>query len=362
MITIGICDDDPQFIDNLYKILYDIMKPLSDWKARVFYSGSEVITSIAAKDFDCDLLFTDIFMENGSGLELAKYIFEHGIDTDLIFVTNSKEYVFECYHYRTFAYLLKPLSQADVGVEIKRYMEEMSLNTKCLNITTRKGNNRIPLSSIKYIESNLRKVIIYTTSGNYDYYEKLDTLENLLQNDGFVRCHQSYLVPVEQVTSYNITELSIDDKTIPISRRHINEVRELFEKPQTRFSLSDTAATTESDCYLTTSLHCNQTDTGAIICIDGAYVGAIIRIKPEQQILIGRDGNAADLIINLPLVSRIHGRLIYHADRREYEITDLSSNGTFINKEKRLVPDETYILKPGTEICFGDKTNIYKLG
>lgn len=362
MITIGICDDDPQFIDNLYKILYDTMLPLSDWKARVFYSGFEVIAAIEAKDFDCDLLFTDIFMENGSGLELAKYIFEHGIDTDLIFVTSSKEYVFECYHYHIFAYLLKPLSQSDVGAEIKRYMEEMSLNSKCLNIATRKGSQRIPLSSIKYIESNLRKVIIHTTSGNYDYYEKLDALENLLHNDGFVRCHQSYLVPIEQVTSYNVTELSIDDKKIPISRPHINEVRKVFEKPQARFTLSDIAATTEPDCYLTTSLHCNQTNTGAIICIDGTYVGAIIRIKPEQQILIGRDGNAADLIINLPLVSRIHSRIIYHADRREYEITDLSRNGTFINQEKRLVPDETYILKPGTEICFGDKTNIYKLG
>lgn len=223
MITIGICDDDPQFIDNLYKILHEIMLPLSDWKARIYHCGSEVIAAITNEDFDCNLLFTDIFMENGSGLELAKYIFENRVDTDLIFVSNSKEYVFECYHYRTFAYLLKPLSPLDVKTEIQRYMEEMALNSKCLNISIRGINHRIPLNTILFIESNRRKVTIHTKTGDYDYYERLDLLEELLKKDGFIRCHQSYLISLARITAYNTTEIVIDDYTIPISRRHQNE-------------------------------------------------------------------------------------------------------------------------------------------
>ena len=68
------------------------------------------------------------------------------------------------------------------------------------------------------------------------------------------------------------------------------------------------------------------------------------------------------MIVNLPLVSRTHCAVTYHADRKEYEIVDFSSNGTFINRDLRLVKDEKYCLKPGTEICFGDKNTIYKLG
>lgn len=366
MITIGICDDDQQFIDQLYDILYDIMIPISDWKARIYHSGAEVLAAISNEDFDCNLLFTDIFMEHGNGLDLAKYIFQKGIDTDVIFISNSKDYVFECYHYHCFAYLLKPLTTSDVGNEIRRYMEELATNVKCLNISIGGANHRIPINTIQYIESNRRKVTIHSKRKNYDYYEKLDVMENLLKQDGFIRCHQSYLVRSDQIISFNANNtltLNGISVNIPVSRRYQAAIRGLFEQPPQAIAKKETAAANEkTDCYLTSSLHRNQSETGAVICVDGAYVGAIIRIKPEQRIRIGRDGSVSDLIVNLPLVSRMHCEVIYHAKQREYEITDFSSNGTFINGDKRLVPNETYLLKPGTELCFGDKETIYKLG
>lgn len=70
---------------------------------------------------------------------------------------------------------------------------------------------------------------------------------------------------------------------------------------------------------------------GSILCTQGTYLGSVIHIYPEQKILIGRDLNMVDIQINLPLISRIHCELIYHSDSREYEITDYSKNGVFIN-------------------------------
>lgn len=365
MITIGICDDDQIFIDELYRILHDIMMPISDWNVRIYHSGGDVIEAIMNNNFDCNLLFTDIYMENGNGLELAKYIYDQQIDTDLIFVTNSRDYVFECYHYHTFAYLLKPLTKSDVGTEIRRYMDEMSMNTKCLNLPIRGANQKIPINSILYIESNKRKVTIHTGKADYDYYEKLDAMENLLKNEGFVRCHQSYLIPISLLESYNSdnsVSLNRVHRPIPVSRRYQSVIKMLFEKTASQILIPETAGTLESDCYLTSSLQQNQSKTGAFICVEGAYIGAIIRIKPEQRIRIGRDGEVSDMIVNLPLVSRLHCEVIYHADTPEYEIVDYSRNGTFVNGDKRLVQNETYLLKPGTEICFGDKNTIYKLG
>lgn len=366
MITIGICDDDHQFTDYLYSILHDIMLPISDWKARIFHSGAEVLAAISNEDFDCNLLFTDIFMENGNGLEIAKYIYEHGVDTDVIFITSSKDHVYECFRYHTFAYLLKPLTTSDIGKEVRRYMEEISMNVKCLNLTIRGANYKIPINSILYIESNRRKITIHTKRRNYDYYEKLDVLEQLLSKDGFIRCHQSYLVQKDMITSYNSNNtISLNGISfeVPVSRIHQKEIRQLFEPEAQASPIPEIAATTETcGCYITNSLQQNQGDTGAFICTEGAYVGAIIRIKPEQPIRIGRDNTVADMIVNLPLVSRLHCEITYHADKHEYEIIDYSSNGTFVNGDKRLLPQEVYILKPGTELCFGDRETIYKLG
>ena len=366
MITIGICDDDYQFTEHLYSILHDIMLPLSDWKARIFHSGAEVFAAIDNEDFDCNLLFTDIFMEQGNGLEIAKYIYEHSIDTDVIFITSSKKHVYECFQYHIFAYLLKPLTTSDIGKEVRRYMDELSMNVKCLNLSIRGATHKIPINSILYIESNRRKITIHTPRKNYDYYERLDVLEQILHKDGFVRCHQSYLVQKDLITSYNNDNtINVEGTSfnIPVSRKHQREIRQLFEATDNNIPIPELAVATENTgCYITNSLQQNQPTTGAFICIEGAYIGAIIRIKPEQPIRIGRDNTVADMIVNLPLVSRLHCEITYHADNHEYEVMDYSSNGTFVNGNKRLLPRETYILKPGTEICFGDRETIYKLG
>ena len=275
MIVIGICDDDPHFIDELHEIIEEFMNPISDWQLRIFHSGDEVIAAIRNHLFDCNLLFMDIYMENTNGIETARYIYEHNTDTDLIFITGASNYVFECYHYNTFAYLLKPLSRTDIVTELNRYFSEIEDNPKCLNISIRGTNHRIPLNSILYIESDLRTVKIHTKYKDYDYYQKLSVLEETLRNDGFIRCHQSYLIAADKLTSYNANELYIGDIKLPVSRKYQEDIRRFFEG-----SKSESAATTEPGCYLTSSINMNQRDSGAFVCIEGVYIGAIIRIKP----------------------------------------------------------------------------------
>lgn len=210
--------------------------------------------------------------------------------------------------------------------------------SKYINLSSFGKITKIPLDTILYIESNRRKVTIQTDSAQYICYEKLNTLEQLLGEEGFMRCHQSYLVQTNKILSFNSNHTVSLAKTtvaIPVSRRHQPEVRHILRNPVIG---------------------------GTLTCLSGPYKGSIIRIKPEQPILIGRDGANVDLIINLPLISRKHCEIVYHADSMLYELTDFSKNGTFINSQVRVVPYDAYIVKPGTTISFGDDEMIYQLG
>lgn len=356
MIKIGICDDEQYFIDDLRECLDKILFQYTDYIFTVFHSGEEVIEAIDNHTFNCNLLFMDIFMGNMNGIDVAKYVCEKEIDTDLIFITRSKEHVYECYRYKAFAYLLKSAEKSKLEVEVKRYLSERELNGKALNITIRGTVKRIPLDSILYIESETRKVHVHTKSETYDYYEKMSVLEEMLEEEGFIRCHQSYLVPKTKVSSYSGNKLQIEDKDIPVSRRYQEKIKQLFAPEEIQNEKQN------RNCYLTSSLSSNSAETGAIVCIQGDYVGAIIRIKPEQTILVGRDGETVDMVVNLPMVSRKHCEIIYHADSKEYEVIDYSTNGTFINDEQRLAKNTKYMLKPETQIYFGDCDTIYKLG
>lgn len=353
MMMIGICDNDPVFSDNLCKMIRHAMTMTDDWDICVFQNGRTLKEAIETDMFNCELLFIDIMIDNGTGPALAQYICQHTSHTDLIFVTASDRYVYEGYRYHAFAYLLKPVSEKEVVTELRRYVQEKQHADRSLTIRYQGIKHHIPVSSILYIESNLRKVTIHTQHGSYYCYQKLNDMAEQLKEDGFIRCHQSYLFALDKVTNYSNIHVYIQNTPLPISKRYQNEIRELFSQLP--------PASLEGQT-LPLSFGQPDTDCGTLICICGAYLGSIVRIHPEQKITIGRDEEIADLVINLPLVSRKHCTLIYHCDIMKYEIVDLSTNGTFVDGNKQLVKNESYLLRPGSEICFGDKDTVYKLG
>lgn len=347
MIKIGICDEDVIFTNKLHETISNILFPIDEWTTQIFHTSEEIIHAIETGEFDCQLLFMDIMI--GEGLNTVRYIFEHEVNTDIIFITSSKDYVYESYHYHTFAYLLKPVSEADISMELQRYLKELNVSPRFLPITSGGVRHNIPIHSILYIESNRHKVIVHTIKQDYICYQKLNELEELLKKDNFVRCHQSFLVSLHHVTDFTLTTLTIANKEIPISRRYQPVLQEALTMGQGK---QERSLGTISE---------KQKDYGAIVCTQGAYLGSIIHICPEQKILIGRDLNMSDIQVNLPLVSRLHCELIYHADRQEYEVTDYSSSGTYVNQKNRLMKGIPYTFQKGTALCFGDLETVYKL-
>jgi hypothetical protein len=196
---------------------------------------------------------------------------------------------------------------------------------------------------------------LHTPSDVYEYYEKMYVLEEMLREEGFVRCHQSYMVSKHYVTDYNSIEIYLNQVVLPIGRKYREQVYEALGR-----KMEDD---TETDRELGCSSEKKATEKqGVLTGVAGGCQGITICFRPEQRILLGRDKNAADVVVNFPKVSRLHCTIIYHQQDNIYEIIDFSRNGTFLSGGKRLVPDTAYCVKPGTRISFGDVDNIYCLG
>ena len=95
-----------------------------------------------------------------------------------------------------------------------------------------------------------------------------------------------------------------------------------------------------------------------ITATKGQYEGCMIEF--DGSIVIGRDPSCSELIIDGSTVSRKHCVINYKPENQQYVITDYSTNGTFIGKE-RIKKGTCKVVPRGTFIIIGQSGNNFRL-
>lgn len=95
-----------------------------------------------------------------------------------------------------------------------------------------------------------------------------------------------------------------------------------------------------------------------ITATKGQYEGCCIEF--DGSIVIGRDPACSELIIDSDNVSRMHCTVTYEPKDANYIVTDHSTNGTFIGKE-RIEKGKSRIVPKGTFIIIGQSGNNFRL-
>lgn len=348
MLKIGICEDDKKTSEQLHSMISRILFQYTDMEIQHFFDGEEVVERIKQGDFQLDLLFLDIHMKHLDGMQTAEFIRKHKIDVDIIFLTVSKEHVFEGYTYKAFAYCLKPINEKKLSKDLARYIEEREKCSDCLNIYMKGKEQRIPLGKVIYFESEKRKVIAHMLTEEISFYAKMDEVEELMDGKGFMRCHQSYMVNKNMIDSIGRTEIVAQGINIPMSRKYYEKIEG---------NMKETV-----NIRVTHSLAMNQENSGAIVFVKGKLIGAIIRIRSDRDINLGRDGSVSDIVIQDSKISRKHCSVTYNSENGYYIICDFSKNGLYTEDGKRLPKGEPIQINAGKEIWLGSEENVFRLG
>lgn len=207
MIDIAICDDEAVIREQLQQF---INKNVTDSRIEIYATGEELLA--ANRNFD--LVFLDIQMKGLSGMEAARSLRAKNKDTIIIFVTGSKEYVFEAFDVFAFHYLLKPLVEEKLNEVLERALEEVDRRKvqvkKQLLIQTRKCKYNIDQSTIFYLESRGKKVEIHTPRETIAVYASISKLEEQL-GSSFYRCHRGYLVNLAYISEYRTDRIRLSN-------------------------------------------------------------------------------------------------------------------------------------------------------
>ena len=230
MLRIAVCDDNPQFLQTAVNLI-------NTWSEHrnipieldTFGNGDELLRANESARFD--IVFLDIIMPLLNGMETARELRQKDTVIRIIFLTSSPEFALDSYDVKAQGYLLKPVSYEkikdaldDCAVFFDKEPENMVLKTSF-------GYQKLYFHNIEYIEAQNKKVIFYLSDGSsMQAAEPLYHFENrLTRENGFFKCHRSYLVYMKNVDHFNHSQIiTKSGRCLPIARGFAKPFKEAY--------------------------------------------------------------------------------------------------------------------------------------
>lgn len=246
MIKAIIIDDIEQARITLKKDLETYAKDVQIiGEANGVIEGAKLLKSVQP-----DILFLDIQMQDGSGFDLLDILKE--INFKIIFITASDAHAIKAFRYAAIDYLMKPVDpdelisalskfKADKLNENEKYKllnESLKSNNKPherLALHTQDKIHIVNINDIVRCESSVNYTEFFFTGGKKLLVTKtLKDFEDLLNDQGFFRVHQSHLVNTKFIKEFVKTDggyiIMTDGSNVPVSTRKRPEVVKMLEE------------------------------------------------------------------------------------------------------------------------------------
>jgi len=235
-VKIAICDDERIDCDRLQKLLseYAVNAKTQNLEIKIFSSGIPLLREYRAGSFD--VIFLDVAMPDINGFEVAERIRSLDLDVEIVFVTHLESKINMGYRYNAKDYISKPIAFEQLADLMKRILNEQNRKriAERYKIELKFGGVMfLQLSDVLYFESQdhyIHAVIKDAAQTRHTFRGQLSNVEKDLEDFGFVRIHQSYLVNKAHVfKDFGDHVLVMTGEKLPLSRKYKKTASEVFK-------------------------------------------------------------------------------------------------------------------------------------
>lgn len=226
MITIGICDDEAAYRENVKLICkYYLDEHEQGYQFVEFASGEEVLSY---EGDPIHLLFLDIEMPGIDGLEVMERVRRNELIWRIAFVTIHKELQWAAIDLKTLAFLVKPLDHVGVEHCLRTAIRESRENF-VISYNTCKGNGFVKLNQIVFIKAQGNYTTIYAKGTEIKGCIGIKTMEEKLSGTTMVRTHKSYLVNLQHIVKMegDMVEMT-NGVQLPVGRKYIPNLKDAY--------------------------------------------------------------------------------------------------------------------------------------
>ena len=224
-MRVAVCDDSRIDRELFVAVLhhYFVNKPISN-EIIQYESGMNLLHDVE-DDMWFDIIFLDIYMNDLLGIDVAHKLRSLGYRGHIIFLTATADFAVDSYEVEASGYLLKPQSFEKLSQVMDRATREMTTNT--YQVKKHSKIIRVPYHEILYVESMNSKCIMHCCNDqSYVIYKRLTTIEHELNDERFLRCHQSYLVNMDHIHQVDSQFTLVTGDTVAIRQRDLKSIRQ----------------------------------------------------------------------------------------------------------------------------------------
>ncbi len=228
-MRVAICDDEPVFIEQLYKLL-EPQKQISECNS---YDSLESFWAAVSKGDSYDIVFMDIeWNERLNGIDYAAKLCKQCPDTQIIYVTAYNDRFSQSIFLKDVnlcGYLVKPVREENLMLLLQKASRIIALNQgKRISLQCKGLTQTIELSRVVYIESSAHQVLFHTENEVYTIYEKLDSIMRRLP-DYFLRIHKSFVINMDYVEKLDSQSVQLHGAIqLPVSKKQSRDCRDQY--------------------------------------------------------------------------------------------------------------------------------------
>lgn len=185
-----------------------------------------------------DLVLLDVRLYgNKSGIDFAHYLSKNDLKTPYIFLSSQfdKKVIKDALQTKPSGYLTKPIIKETLWTMLElvysNHKQTLREDNATINISDGSSIHNINEKDILYISAEHVYIKIQLKNGNAIMSRySLSQLLQKLKSAFFIQCHRSYIINLNEVTSWNNSHLFINQENIPISRSRKNEILDYFSQ------------------------------------------------------------------------------------------------------------------------------------
>ncbi len=225
MIRIAVVDDEKIILDSIYETISNIMKQYNvDFEIYSFTEGKSLMKSCVNQGYN--LIFLDIDMPNITGIDIVKKLRSYNNSSEIIFVTNKDEMVYETIKYEPFRFIRKSRFDDEIFEALENFLKKKAKKKHSVMVSTENGKKTISVQDIVYIEVKGHKLTIYTKTSVLEANGTLKDIESKIAEYGFIRIHQSYLVNFRFIDVIKQKGVVLDNgNLLPLGRGRYDKVK-----------------------------------------------------------------------------------------------------------------------------------------